>query len=81
MSERHPLSETQINFSECTDIELFALQSLYEERVRRSTESLEDIQAEVTRRKGAIALIPLQRELTLPEQLDQARELGGPIPA
>lgn len=41
--ERHPLADLRLNMYEMTDIELFALESLHQERIRRSMEALEDI--------------------------------------
>ena len=51
MSELHPLAEVRFNIEECSDIELFALTSLHQERLRRSMEVLEDLALEVERRK------------------------------
>lgn len=52
MSERHPLADVNIILKEATDIELFALQCLHQERLRRSMEVLEDIAVEIGRRDG-----------------------------
>lgn len=48
--ERHPLAQVSLELASCTPIELFALQSLHEERIRRSQEAIEDIAAEQLRR-------------------------------
>jgi hypothetical protein len=50
MSERHPLNEIRIDIRDCNEIELFALTSLYQERIRHSMEVLEDLEVERLRR-------------------------------